>query len=396
MNRTLDVEVYRSTWPQRGIRPYFPTSFQDGLSRFQLNIPSMLLMIGYLTTPPSSTGLSLSEFWAWVRYLAAISADQDMRLTQAFSDLDAHQKTILSDDFGMGVPMLWLSEHLSFDRVIDGRYFMQRFAASSGAVQPRTAKRGPTKTPDFVARDRNGTWHVIECKGTQSGAGYSKNQLMHGIIQKQSIVFPANHTGQRLACGLRIGVEQGTQSCLTIIDPDPFEPLEITQDQIGLADDAATRGVVSKSLRLSGFEATADVIASPEGRFPHTAKYLSPKAEEQRRRTVNERDSRARAELNDPQFRTRLFDGRFRGREVVLDLPRPVGSNKKLFSRVIIRQSFNNAILDEIKPRPTISEPIDERSNSWTREVGRTKIYGDERMATMRIGDLFRFELILD
>lgn len=38
----------------------------------------MLLMIGYLTTPVASTGVSLSEFWAWVRYLAALSSQLDM------------------------------------------------------------------------------------------------------------------------------------------------------------------------------------------------------------------------------------------------------------------------------------------------------------------------------
>ena len=171
MNRSLAIDIKKGTWPRKGSLPTFPSTFHGGVQTVDIHVPSALLMIGFLTTPIATTGVSLSEFWAWVRYLAAISADPDLRLTQSFADLDAHQKTILSDDFGMGLPMLWLNDKLQFDRIVDGRYFMQRFAASTGATQHRAAKRGPNKTPDFVARDLSGVWHVVECKGTQSGVG---------------------------------------------------------------------------------------------------------------------------------------------------------------------------------------------------------------------------------
>ncbi len=52
--------------------------------------------------------------------------DKDMRLTDSFYALDAHQKTILSDDFGMGVPMLWLMSSLSLNQIVDGNYFIQK------------------------------------------------------------------------------------------------------------------------------------------------------------------------------------------------------------------------------------------------------------------------------
>lgn len=57
-----------------------------------------------------------------------------MRLTSAYAGLDAHQKTILSDDFGMGVPMLWLEDRLSLEEIVDGRYFLQFVGASVGAT----------------------------------------------------------------------------------------------------------------------------------------------------------------------------------------------------------------------------------------------------------------------
>lgn len=306
-----------------GHLPAFPPSFPKGEVFESINIASMLLMIGYLTTPISSTGVSLSEFWAWVRYLAAITPDQRLRLTRSFADLDAHQKTILSDDFGVGVPMLWLNDRLRFDRIVDGRYFVQKIAASIGASQRRTAKRGPNKSPDFVARDIHGVWHVIECKGTQSGCAYSDGQIGMGKIQAHAINFPRAHTGQRLVTGLSIGIEDGDASTLTIIDPELEDPFEISSGQLDEANDAAARGVMSKVLRLTGFETAAEATASPLGRKPTVRRFPEGRRETQRQQDVEERAERVRQELDEVNLRTAVFGGRFRGRELVIDLQDP-------------------------------------------------------------------------
>ncbi|MCM2475675.1 hypothetical protein HGO38_19555 [Rhizobium sp. CG5] len=363
----------------------------------------MLLLIGYLTTPTSTTGVSLSEFWAWVRYLAAIADDDDLRLTRGFATLDGHQKTILSDDFGMGLPMLWLGDRLSFDRQLDGYYFMHRIAASVGAVQRRSAKRGPNKTPDFVARDTRGVWHVVECKGTQSGLDYSLRQLgsngpppSGGVAQKRAIVFPARHTGQRLVCGLSIGVEGGAGTRLTIIDPEPKEPFVLRQDQLYLADDAATRGVLSKTLRLSGFEIAAEATASPLGRHPSATRYSTRSAEQAREELVSARDARAREELQNSLGRTQIFGGEFTGRELRFDLPRPISLNGDRITRAIVRQGVNKEVLLQLQERPTIPEPIFDSQFSWTAEMGLNTAKGDERTASFQIGQVFRSELILE
>lgn len=403
MNRTLRVQVRTSTWPGTNRLPAFPAAFHRGWATHDVNMTAALLLIGYLTTPISSTGVSLSEFWAWVRYVAAVTSDPDMRLTRSFADLDAHQKTILSDDFGMGVPMLWLHQRLPFDRIVDGRYFMQRIAASVGATQKRTAKRGPNKTPDFVARDTSGVWHIIECKGTQSGADFSNRQLGErgppatgGVAQKRSIVFPPNHTGQRLACGLAIGLEGGNQSRLTVIDPDPEDPLRIQADQLELADDAATRGVMSKALRLAGFEIAAEATALPFGRRPDATRFATRTLEAKRREEMDERDRRIREELDPAGPRTIAFDGRYRGRERVIDLPRPVVMDDVEVTRAIVRQGVDRDILAQVRARPTVEEPIEAAGLDWIGELGRTVVKGDERTAIMTIGDAYRSELILE
>lgn len=367
-----------------------------------INVPAMLLMIGYLTTPTASTGVSLSEFWAWVRYLAAVTNEMDLRLTSSFADLDAHQKTILSDDFGMGVPMLWLEDKLAFSRIVDGRYFMQRIAASVSATQKRTAKRGPNKTPDFVARDTTGIWHVVECKGTQSGTEYSQKQLGEvgpppkgGIAQKRSIIFPAAYTGQRLVCGLSIGVQNGGRSRLTIIDPEPEEPFEVSASQIYLADDAISRGVMSKALRLSGFEVTADATASPLGSTPSATRMRGRAQEDARMKIVDERDARAREEL-DREEREIIFDGKYRGREVKFVLPRPLEVDHGQIRRVILRQGVNEDVIARLRDRPTFDEPNFDTAFDLGDIHDRSISKGDDRTASLQIGDIFRSELILD
>lgn len=406
MKRTLSVDVRGETWPAKGKPPVFPPSFHRGRQSYDLNVPGMLLLLGFLTTPTSSTGVSLSEFWAWVRYLAAVTSDSDVRLTRSFADLDAHQKTILSDDFGMGVPMLWLQDRLSLDRICDGRYFMQRFAADVGATTHRTAKRGPNKTPDFVARDTSGVWHVIECKGTQSGHEYSKNQLgdpwplaTGGVAQKRSIIFPRGHVGQRLVCGLSIGVQDGKfPSLLTIIDPEPEEPLMITARQMHAADDAATRGVVSKALRLAGYETTAEATASPLGRYPYSVRQQAGRVEDARQSGIDERDSRAREELDAAVRGPRIFadDAGYRGRERAFELPRPLLIDGEPIHRVIIRQGINTEVLKRLRDRPTTDEPLAQADDDWTEAVGRNIVKGDERTASLAIGSLFKSEMILD
>ncbi|MEA3263858.1 MAG: hypothetical protein U9R07_10300 [Pseudomonadota bacterium] len=403
MNRSLEIDIKKGTWPRKASLPTFPSTFHSGVQTVDIHVPSALLMIGFLTTPIATTGVSLSEFWAWVRYLAAISADPDLRLTQSFADLDAHQKTILSDDFGMGLPMLWLNDKLQFDRIVDGRYFMQRFAASTGATQHRAAKRGPNKTPDFVARDLSGVWHVVECKGTQSGVGYSSNQLggkgpppVGGVAQKLSIIFPPGHTGQRLVCGLSIGVDGREKSKLTIIDPEPDEPLTVRSDQISNADDAATRGMVAKALKLAGFEATAEVTAAPLGFSVTAVRRKTKKAEKRREAIVAERDARARAELGQAETLRTKFDDGYLGRELNIDLPRPIPLGSKPVSRVIVRQGVKQDAISELREQPTVAEPTYDDSARWVKEVGPIEIQKDGQFSSFTIGGFFRSELILE
>ena len=125
MFRNLAITVNQAIWPTTR-SPGFPASFTAGSTTHSVPILQTLLLIGRLTTPPLQRGVSLSEFWACVRYLYAISPDPYLRLTTEFANLDSHQKTILSDDFGMGFSVGYLIRALDLTAWRDGRYYMER------------------------------------------------------------------------------------------------------------------------------------------------------------------------------------------------------------------------------------------------------------------------------
>lgn len=403
MDRTIRIQIDRSSWPTAPQLPRFPRSFM-GIGVVSMNVPAILLKIGFLTTPSSASGVSLSEFWAYVRYLAAITDDSDLRLTTAFANLDAHQKTILSDDFGMGVPMTWLTHALDLQQICDGRYFLDRFAAQAGATVQKKARRGPNKVPDFIARDGKQIWHVIECKGTQSGSRYQEDQIgsvgpppTGGIAQKHSIVFPRNYSGQRLVCALSIGLEGAAgSSVLRIVDPEPDDPVVVTAKDLELAGDAVQRGSIAKALRLAGFEATANVTAAPLGRFASSQRDPRRRYEEERLRVVEKRLHAAKKELSREEGkRWRARDVSFFGRETHIVLPRPLNIDGSEVQKVILRQGINEEVLSELRTRPVVDSPLSAAEVSWDDAGGSTAIETSDGFAALQIGELFRSEMQL-
>lgn len=300
--------------------------------------------------------------------------------------------------------MLWLAERLSLEDVCDGRYFMERLAAGLSVTSANTSRRGPNKTPDFVARDASGLWHVVECKGTQSGDTFSKTQIgdagppaVNGVAQKRSIVFPPGYTGQRLVSGLSIAVQGSAHgSRLRIVDPEPKEPFRITESSLKLATDAAARAVVARALRLAGFEIASQAMASPLGDRPSAKRAKTPRVERERARRVAERDGLARAELTNPDLlRGVSDDGRFVGRKLLFDLPRPIEVDGQKVLRAEIRQGVNKEILTELAEEPTIEDLLQASDAEWVKKRGRTTVVADGRHATFRIGDLFMSEIKL-
>jgi hypothetical protein len=328
----------------------------------------------------------------------AISADADLRLTRAFHELDSHQKTILSDDFGMGLPIYWLLDKLDIATVVDGRYFVQRLASSAGASAVKAKKRGPGKSPDFVAKDTSGLWHVIECKGTQTSSAYRALQLgkagsrpTGAVAQKRTIKFPTGYTGQRLASGLFIGVEGGAHtSGLHVIDPPADEEASVPDGRMPFADDAIARAAGAKALRLAGFSATSSALSAPMGRSPDTRPGKG-RYEDARLQMVAAKRALAAEELGSRTSRPLFFvdgDG-YRGRKVEIALPVPVLIGTRTASSAVIRYGVGTKFLDELRSNPVIEGPIQEVLPAFDQLQRGTKLESDERSARMRIGRSF-------
>ncbi|RWD31640.1 MAG: hypothetical protein EOS22_04250 [Mesorhizobium sp.] len=405
MERRLLVSVDRTTWPQASSYPTYPASFNQFPEFWDVNIPAMLLTIGFLTTPSHSSGVSLSEFWAWVRYLHAVAPDQELRLTKAFFELDPHQKTILSDDFGMGAPMYWLARKLNLGQIADGRYFIDRVAATVGAVAAKPKKRGPGKSPDFVARDMNGIWHVVECKGTQTSGEYRASQIgtvgppaTGAVAQKQTIQFPRGYSGQRLATGLYLAVENSPYSSgLHIVDPPGDEEFEVEADQMVFADDAIARAVGARSLRLAGFPATSSIISAPMGVSP-SSRPTTGKYEQNRREIVDEKQARANEELKNRGDReTFQSEGQpYRGRKVTISLPAPLWIGRRMSTAITVRYGVGRHFLEEIRSRPFENDPIQETIPAIRELQPGTRVDGDARGARLHVGKSFVADLVFN
>jgi len=210
----------------------------------------------------------------------ALSTKEDFELNFDFSELDPHQKTILSDDFGMGMSIHLLADALGLISFCDGKYFIDRLAPRLGFTTNSTsAKRSPNKSPDFVAIDRKGRFHVIECKGSQSGRGYVLRQLKDAIPQKNSIAISKPLKGESLATGFVISQHgKDWTSRFIIADPEPEDPvIEVFGDRDVSARETIQRGKIARTMTLAGATNLSRLIAAPYADNPRNLRDLKRK-----------------------------------------------------------------------------------------------------------------------
>src|SRR6266496_1877836 len=228
--KNLSVLVDRASWGRKPI----PTSIGSAPTVHAIDVKKALVMLGTLTLPSLISSASPALFWAWLRYFLAVADNNDLRITRDFFELDPHQKSILSDDLGVAISTQWLFDRFGgFKDIVDGRRFMLQFPhlLRTNRNVP-TAKVGPGKAPDYVILDNAGKWHVLECKGTQSGPSSRDRFLKDALSQKQVILINGAICGERLAVGLAISHEdQRRDSELRIVDPDVDPVLTLSPPQ---------------------------------------------------------------------------------------------------------------------------------------------------------------------
>lgn len=186
MNLTVDYELDNALW---GSLP-FPAP-QAGLLSFSLL--QFLSSIGTLTTLSYPVEFDLSRIHAFFRYAWLFAAPGPLRLRDSISEVDFHQKTLISDELGVGVSGLVASQLFGVRYFADAYPFLKKYAPIAYA-----GGSGRTKTPDFIGLDNAGNFFVIEAKGTQSGGATVRKQVRSGRIQKSNVIFSGGITPVRM------------------------------------------------------------------------------------------------------------------------------------------------------------------------------------------------------
>lgn len=171
-----------SSWPSGMV----PADISRMVGQWKPNLLVALIHTALWTRPPLSHGIHLSDFWAWLRYHRAIAKNNpELHLCEEWGDIDPHQKTILSDELGVGFTTYLLSEKLGCIGFVDTLYLQKRL--SSHFPTSSRKKNGRSKSPDYISIDDNNKLYILECKGTQTSRAALKKAIKTGIQQKKSV-----------------------------------------------------------------------------------------------------------------------------------------------------------------------------------------------------------------
>jgi hypothetical protein len=371
LTKTVALTVDGNSFPNKKT-----PKFLQSTGSASLDVAQALLMLGTVSVPGGFSTASPARYWAWVRYFSAISPSTDLRIIQEFSDLDPHQKTILSDDFGVAVCTKLLYDRLGgLKDIVDGRKFILQYASLIKKTKKRSKKKppkiGPNKCPDFVLLDKNGKWHVLECKGTQTNTYYRGKQLNTARSQKSVIEVTGVSRGEQLAAGLFLADDASDErTSVHIVDPEPDPYVVLDSQHATLAIRAQRRLAISRALGFSGFTVLADELSIPPELEDEDLQLLNK--EERRRSGIPVADRfnaaiRMLVATKNPTFDDAF--GTFTGQRINLDLPSSPFSEHQGVRRVEISVGVDANLIEslrEIDPsRPHIVDQVEERSASF-------------------------------
>lgn len=216
MIRNINITVDRTSW-----RGGIPSEIHSLKGPRATNIRDGLLHTALRTRPPVVHGFNLSDLWAWMRYGYAIDTTAALRLRPEWSDTDAHQKAVMSDELGVGLTTQLLVEELGFWLMVDTLYLVRVLAPSYLALASK-AKRGPAKSPDFIAFDSKLRPSVVECKGTQTSHAALLQAMKSGRAQKANVrTQGARRIRHSLVIGLFLPQANNLEAArIHIADPD--------------------------------------------------------------------------------------------------------------------------------------------------------------------------------
>lgn len=252
MQKKVNLEIVKSSWTN--VKPPFqkPCPFLSAKSPTNVDFLEALLWAGKAGISIRMPLWKFASLWAIFRYVGAADySTKELRLHTDAEGLETHSKAVLSDDWGVGISLEWLSRQLKYRQVAHCKFVIPDLVARKLATMPKPKKRGPSKCPDFLAIDALNKLHVIECKGNQQGPEQTTQQFINGRSQKEIVKFKYESlVGQRLLSGIAIaGSDLSWKSTLTIADPPPGPGTEMAPEP-------------DKSHYVINAQTTADVLPS--------------------------------------------------------------------------------------------------------------------------------------
>lgn len=274
MNHSFEIVVDSQSWRSTPVPPEL--SAQVGIR--QANVLTALLFMAFSTRPPTVYGFHLSDLWAWLRYIPAIASTDELRLCKEWTDVDRHQKTILSDELGVGFSTQFIAEVFGCAEFVDTLHVV-RFLEPGKFTLGGEAKTGSQKSPDYIARSPGSTYIVLECKGTQSSRAALRRAVARGQEQKTNLgAVTPSHIRHSLVAGLFVPQWSSAEtSCLLVSDPS-WEDLErvLSRQPKWRIDSAITQVALAKQLALAGMRSLPEqLISSRAGEIPE----LTPNAQ---------------------------------------------------------------------------------------------------------------------
>jgi hypothetical protein len=226
--KNIPIQIHQQSWQTARPPQYQKTCpFPKPTQVSALNFGRAMLWIGMMSVLSRMPQWWAASLWAVCRYFAAVDETiPELRLHEFIEDIDTHPKKVLSDDWGTGVAIEWLDSQFQYQYVGHGRNAMLELQRQNLASYVGKQKRGPQKCPDFFCIDAGGGYHLVECKGNQSGPQESDSQFVpgqvakiKGPVHKRTVREPAiGHWPcysqpkiemEHSACGRRSSIEKG-------------------------------------------------------------------------------------------------------------------------------------------------------------------------------------------
>ncbi|MBN1978528.1 MAG: hypothetical protein JW918_14115 [Anaerolineae bacterium] len=174
----------------------YPSPVPQLPAQIEVEPLALLHAIGRITTPVVPKFADLSATWALYRYVWAFAPHAGrLSLSSHAKEIDFHQKGLLSDEIGIGMAYWLMFEHFGAKAVIDVDVALRHPQIATQMGFP-AVMRTSSSVPDYIFSLPNGEYAVVECKGSQSGAPTSLDQIRRGLEQVPSIAFANGQTAQ--------------------------------------------------------------------------------------------------------------------------------------------------------------------------------------------------------